>query len=413
MRAAIPTPVENEIPLRGEHVSLSKDDIISPTNYDSPQEDAALDSREPISMTPRTIASRKENLSNRLKVYEDPIGVDTEISTAPQVTSRATVLEELPINEPPICQPRLSPNFPLLAEERETPHYHRKWINVEAVASRDSDSEKIDNPFLMRRILESGIVRVKAGTLDVHGFRKLQALIRGNEDIWEDGVKFDELLLPLLENIESPNDLRSNGVGKGQDLKTQVLMTIRLLQQHQPKYFSAYYPRALCAITLARKHHNSTSHIVCGLEETSETIVSQCDPLPSLDAVLDLLETEPREESDTISMGLYVLAGLLHRVSSLSSSKIDATCKLSTSTQQNLRLGNVAAGCLRNTNPDVRRAVVEFVLELYDIVGDKGEFWNLIGGLGEDHRSLITYYLARREKAYGRSGPGSGPLVAV
>ncbi len=373
----------------------------------NPLEDAVAPGRpQIISMTPRAIASKKENSASRLQVYEDPVGRSSESPAAPLATTRPSVLEELPINEPPISQPLLSSNYPLLAEESESPLYHRKWINIETAARRVSESDKIENPYLMRRMLESGIVRIKAGTLDAHGFRKLQALIRGREDIWEDGVKFDELLLPLLENLESPNVTDpKNGVGRAQDLKTQVLMTVRLLQQYQPKLFSAHYPRALCAIILARQHHNSTSHIVCGLEETSELIVAQCDPLPSMDAVLDLLEVEPHDDSNTLFMSLYVLAGLLHRVTALASSKPDPTAEY-TFSHQDVRLGHVGASCLRNTNPDVRRAVVEFILELHDAVRDKARFWSLIDGVGEDHRSLITYYLARREKAYARTERG-------
>lgn len=375
-----------------------------------PKGDAASEKPQRISMTPRAIVSKKENPTSRLKVYEDPVGRSSESPIPSQASSRPSVLEELPINEPPISQSLLSPNYPLLAEESESPLYHRKWINIETAARRVSDSDKIDNPYLMRRMLESGIVRIKAGTLDAHGFRKLQALIRGREDIWEDGVKFDELLLPLLENLESPPTVNEakTGVGRAQDLKTQVLVTVRLLQQYQPKHFAAHYPRTLCAIILARRHHNSTSHIVCGLEETSETIVAQCDPLSSLDAVLDLLEVEPADDSDTLFMSLYVLAGLLHRVSSVASTaNPDHARDERTSPHQKVRLGNVAASCLRNTNPDVRRAVVEFVLELHDVVGDKERFWSLIDGVGEDHRSLITYYLARREKAFGRTERGA------
>lgn len=398
---------------------LSKDAPLVPDgpfadNAHLPEDSVAPEKPQRISMTPRALASRKENPTLRLKVYEDPVGRGSESPFSSQSATRPSVLEELPINEPPISQPHLSPDYPLLAEESESPLYHRKWINIETAARRVNDSDKIDNPYLMRRMLESGILRIKAGTLDAHGFRKLQALIRGQEDIWEEGVKFDELLLPLLENLESPNlNDSKTGAGRAQDLKTQILVTVRLLQQYQPKQFSAHYPRTLCAIILARRHQNSTSHIVCGLEETSETIVAQCDPLPSLGAVLDLLEAEPHENSDILFMSLYVLAGLLHRISSsltsLSSSSSSSKLNMQdeqTFSQQKIRLGTVAASCLRNTNPDVRRAVVEFVLELHDAVKDKETFWSLIDGVGEDHRSLITYYLARREKIHARSDRG-------
>ena len=397
-------------------------------NADVPQGHSPPGRPQRISMTPRPISSKKETLNPRLKVYEDPSGGAETITTSPSIM-RPTVLEELPVNEPPIYQPRLASNYPLLAEEADSPLYHRKWINVENAARHVSDSDKTENPYLMRRILDSAIAGVRAGTLDVHKFRKLQALIRSEEDIWEEGVKFDELLQPLLENLESPtigNDLRPSSTSARvyEQIQTQVLMTIRLLQQHQPQYFSAYYSRALCAVILARKHHHSTSHIVCGLEETSETIVAQCDPAPCIDAVLDILETETETEistaastDGTLFMGLYVLAGLLHRVCSLApqpSSTTTLTASISASSpkpcrhhlptalnqQQQFRLGHLATRYLRNTNPDIRRAVIEFALELHDSVAEAGldGFWKLVGGASEDQRSLITYYLARRER---------------
>lgn len=397
-----------------------------------PQEDVAEGGDQHIPVI-RASGSKKE-ANARLKVYEDPSREGAKVTVTSPPATRSTILEELPVNEPAINLPSIVSNYPpLLAEEGESPLYHRKWINVESAARRISDSDRTENPYLMRRILDGGISRVRAGTLEVHGFRKLQALIRSRDDIWEDGVKFDELLQPLLENLESPN--MENGEGKparAQDqIKTQVLMTIRLLQQNQPKYFSRYYSQALCAIILARKHHHPTSHIVCGLEETSESIVAQCDPEPCIDAVLDLLETEARAPSDgTLFTGLYVLAGLLHRVcstsptkplSSPSSSSSSSTFSNTSSSPlksqstplatrlpptQQARLGHLAARCLSDTNPDIRRAVIEFALELHDVVGGgegTGNFWRLVKGASEDQRSLITYYLVRRERGYGGS----------
>lgn len=395
----------------------------SPT-YDIPYESISPvkrnDTRTPLpeneqrNITPRT-SNKKENPAIRLKVYEDPSGEGPEIpATSPSIT-RSTVLEELPVNEPAVHQPRNLSDHPQ-AEESETPF--RKRINAEAAARRTSDSDRTENPYLLRRILESGITRVRAGTLDVHGFRKLQALIRDGEDIWEGGVKFDELLQPLLENLEFPNTNDTNTSSKlspsnarSQDqIKTQVLMTIRLLLQNQPKYFSAYYSQALCAIILARKYHQPTSHIVCGLEETSETIVAQCDPGPCIDAVLDLLETETSASGDgTLFMGLYVLASLLHRIPSTTPPSASPNSPQKPHTNalaqtQQTRLGQLVARCISDTNPDIRRAVIEFALELHDSVQETGGFWKLVDGASEDQRSLITYYLARRERVYAGLG---------
>ena len=449
----IPRP--NGITSTGNHdAETLKDEVCRPitnspdgdlpraSDDDVPQEVPADESDHRMPVT-RALGSKKET-NTRLKVYEDPSGEGAKVTVTSPPASRSTILEELPVNEPAVNLPSIMSNYPpLLAEEGESPLYHRKWINVETAARHVSDSDRTENPYLMRRILDGGITRVRAGTLEVHGFRKLQALIRSREDIWEEGVKFDELLQLLLENLESPKvesvfgeSVDGKPVRAQDQIKTQVLMTIRLLQQNQPKYFSRYHSQALCSIILARKHHHSTSHMVCGLEETSETIVAECDPEPCINAVLDLLETEtPAPNDGTLFTGLYVLAGLLHRVCSNSTNKALSSPSSSSSTstfsnpwspqkspstafatllspRQQTRLGHLAASFLSDTNPDIRRAVVEFALELHDAVGGgegAGSFWRLLKGASEDQRSLITYYLVRREKGYGaNAGVGRG-----
>lgn len=377
----------------------------------------------------------------KLRVYEDPSGegLDTTIchpSTRP--SAKFNVLEELPINEPAAYQhPHIGP---LLAEETDKSGYHKDWKEQVKVEGR-SIGDKNDNPYLMRRILASGITRLRAGTLDVHGFRRLQGLIRDRGDIWEEGVKFDELLELLLETLESPN--RNDSIApnaRAQDqLKAQVLMTIRLLLRKDVKYFSKHYPRALTALISARTHHVSTSHIVSGLEEVSEMIVEKCEPIQCIEAVLDLLETDILRTYQTIYMALYALAGLLQRVypnnrsashltvpssipsppepepepehhdqrqlqhSPLSTSRTrrvrsTSPSKSRISHSQKVRLGKTAAHFLSDTNPEIRRAGVEFTLKLYDAVGEEGGFWNLLD-TNSDQRNLITYYLLRRDRS--------------
>ncbi len=359
------------------------------------------DKDQRISMSPRAINSRKENLSFKsqyaheprpLKVYEDPVNeLSNGHSYPPPLLHNLRALDELPVNES--TKNRQALDHLLLAEEPQTPEYHQKWLALEAAERRRiSASENIENPRMARKILDSGIERIRARTLDVHGFRKLQALIRTARDsIWEDGYKFDELITPLMEYLESPDNEAALRSGKAQDLKTQGLVTVRLLLQHQPKHFSGYYSRALTAVLTARKHYNSTSYIVCGLEETAESVVQECDPPLCVESIMDLLaeqDTADAAETKTISMALYVLAGLLHR-----GQEENSTMRLTS--HQEFKLGSTAARFLADTNPDIRRAVIEFVLEFHDTV-DHDRFWELVAGGRDDHRSLITYYLARK-----------------
>lgn len=375
-----------------------------------------------------------KDTNTKLRVYEDPSGEALDPTIAPPSTkpsAKFNVLEELPINEPATYQPpRIGPLF---AEVTDKSGYHKNWKEQVKVEGR-SVSDRNDNPYLMRRILASGITRLRAGTLDVHGFRRLQGLIRDSEDVWDEGVKFDELLELLLETLESPNrndSIATNARAQDQ-LKAQVLMTIRLLLRREVKYFSTYYPRALTALISARKHHISTSHIVSGLEEVSEMIVEKCDPIECISSVLDLLETDILRTYQTIYMALHALSGLLQRMypssrpvshltipnipppelepehhqrqqspsSASRTRRVRSTSpsKSCISHSQKVRLGKKAAHFLSDTNPEIRRAGVDFTLKLYDAVGEEGGFWSLMD-TNSDQRNLITYYLLRRERS--------------
>jgi CLIP-associating protein 1/2 len=238
-------------------------------------------------------------------------------------------------------------------------------------------------------MLDNGITKIRARNLDVHGYRKLQGLIKEHDNIFKDETKFDDLLLALLDSLEAPNEERRTALGRPLDLKTQVLVTTRLMFAHNKLYFSAYYPRAMSAVISARKYYDSKDHIVSGLEETSEDIAGACDPGDVIDAILDVLETEERNEAGyrTISMGIYVLSGLLHRLNTRKMTMEKADLK---------RLGKLAFRSIRDTHPDIRRAVIDYCLELRDMVEPEEDFWPMINDSVEDYRALLTYYIVRR-----------------
>ncbi len=315
------------------------------------------------------VASAEARPEETLKVFEDPLP-KSEMITSPELFPSPNVLEELPVNKTKTNS---------LESEGKTVNSPGKNINVVSG----------------RRLLDSGIVRVRARTLDIHGFRKLQGLIRNQDDIWGDGAKFDELLLPLLETLEEPND--ESKPAKALDLKTQVLVTVQLMLKHQPKFFSTTYPRALCAILIARKYFQSTSHIVYGLGEMSKLIAKRCEPEDCINAVLDLLETETSEihESSTLFMGMSVLESLLYRYAVPGKSN-------ELTSEQEVRMGNLATRCLAANSPDIRRAVLQYILQLNDCMSDERHIWKLLGPACEDYRDLITYYVAKRADTKAR-----------
>lgn len=385
--------------------------VVSPILRSPNRRHSRNNSEDQSSMIPSPIARRSippSEISNAdsLKVYEDPeppASTDAVTSSSggwsPNVsfpTPKASVLEELPVNEP--TTPGHRDNKPLSAPDRAplnalspggTENTHRRWGKAESVEKRRSISPRSKDPAKAREMIDKGITRIRAKALDVHGYRKLQGLIKYHDAIFTDEAKYDEMLLALLDALEAPGDDKRSPLGRPLDLKTQILVTIRLMFTYNRTYFSAYYPRVMTALVNTRKQYELTNHIVSGLEETAEDIVAACRPPDVIDAVLDLIETEEQDEKGyrAVTMGIYVLTGLLRRLNKnrvyLSQPELE-------------RFGKFANKSLTQPQPDIRRAITEFCVELHEMVNNDEVFWRMIDSPVGDHRNLLTYFIARK-----------------
>lgn len=360
------------------------------------------------SLPPAFSGTNESQSLDTLQIYEDPespagnkesIGVVDNSQLSPKTSrtpAKSTPLEELPLNEPatlPNRKPNQLPETPKLQLPTTPPmapttdNTHRRWKKVEGLERKRSLSPRSKDPLRAGDMIDRGLNKIRAGAIDVHGYRKFQSLLRYHDSIVNNESKYSEILLALLETIEAPDGERP--IGRSLDLKTQVLVTIRILLALNRQFFATYYARAMTAIITARKHYESTNHIVSGLEETSEDIVGACNPPEVIDAVVNLLETEEQtpEGCRIVSMGTYILSDLLRRLN-------DKDMILTETELQ--RLGMFVRQNLRNPQPDVRRAVIEFCLELHDMVKPEEVFWSMVSSPVEDVRPLLTYYIMRK-----------------
>ena len=275
--------------------------------------------------------------------------------------------------------------------DKDTITHKHTWSNKELAERRRSISPRSKDPEEARKLLAKGIDRIKSRSIDDHGYRKLQGLINYHDDIFQEKQKYDEMLLALLNALETPNTERRAPLGRRFDNKFQILVTVRLMFIHNRKYFAAYFPRAMSALLIARRNFESRNHIVSGLEEIAQDITAACNPLDVVDAVMDVLETEERDErgNRTVAMGLHILSGLSARMRAL---------KTPLEPQQENRMAKLALTCLREPTSIVRRAVIEYCLELKRVITPEARFFRLVTGDGEDLKNLITYYAANSAK---------------
>ncbi|KAI8155897.1 Protein STU1 [Colletotrichum sp. SAR 10_86] len=294
---------------------------------------------------------------NGLKVFEDPFTEDQPVEKS---SPTGPVLEDKPVNEIPTPAP----------------------INGEV----NGAPETPDKARQTSKLLESGVTRVKAKSLDVHGFRKLQSIIRDGKAVFTD-EKFEALLRGLFEYLESP--LATLAPEKVQDVKAQILATIKLLLKKERDNFQPHVSRGLESLVETRSAYDSRARIVSGLELLSEELVALGDPHEIVVVMTKQLqgkEDNSVEGSRCLATGLHVLKELLDKRTGFVPSESELA-----------QLAGLAGRCLESTDSGVRMGAVQLCVALHSRIGD-GAFWELIKGAKDDPKNLITYYIAKRQR---------------
>lgn len=377
--------------------------------------------------------SDAQAVAEPVQIYEDPFSEQAFADS--NVAPAKPVLEELPINErsnerastpdlptaPNLTQSTRSneQNIALGPPGPSTPSRTPRKPNGEATASGRPDAETLRS----RRLLASGIERIRGKTLDAHGFRRVQDLVKTGGDIWGDeSQRYGELLLALLDYLETPNEaLKAVAKGNTQNLKTQVLATVRAMMALYRREAQPYAARALCGVLASRRWERDSEHLAQEMEKACEGMVGMVDVEEGIGAVVDVVESMGAPQSPSSSASSSGGGGDMPPPP-LSASKDGEdgarngrTVVLSLSVLDQLlqeagrkgvdvppgmtqRLGQLAVRFLHDGDADVRRADLEFCLALHERFGGEG-FWKAVVGVKEMHLNLITYYLARRGRA--------------
>ncbi|EFQ33208.1 hypothetical protein CGRA01v4_08742 [Colletotrichum graminicola] len=296
--------------------------------------------------------------SNGLKVFEDPFVDDKTTANANIIIP---VLEDKAVNE--VSAPATNGHFDVNGS-----------LQTPEKASQTS------------KLLESGVTRVKAKSLDVHGFRKLQTIIKDNKAVFSD-EKFEALLCGLFEYLEAP--LESLAPERVQDVKAQILATIKLLLKRERDNFQPHVSRGLESLVATRSAYDARTRIVSGLELLAEELVALGDPHEIVVVMVKLLQSKQDssiEGSRCLATGLHVLKELLDKRTGFTPSEGELA-----------QLGGLAGRCIESTDSGVRMGAVQLCVALHSRIGD-GPFWELIKGAKDDPKNLITYYIAKKQR---------------
>lgn len=321
-----------------------------------------------------------------VQIYEDPIAHD-EAET--QVNAERQVLSELPVNE------NVRVQSPTHSVDSHTSPAGSPIRHMDSRSPEQDRSEALRN----RRLLVSGIERIRTRALDAHGFRRVQDLAKCQLDIWDNGTKYDELMSVLLDYLRSfPSDGRLNQLppSKSAGLKIQALSVVRTLLTLQRKYAPAWHANALNAVLATRQA--AESNVVSDIERTIDEIVKLAsNPTSCIETINENLSSSPPASEDSpgsaraTALSLNTLRALLL---SSRSHKMDVSVETATA------LAHTAARFLEHADAEVRKSDVELACEVFSRFGDdKATFWGEFKGVEEGRLGLLTYYIARRERA--------------
>lgn len=344
---------------RGEHAIPKMVNMeSSATIVAEPQTEYA---RSPVSPNIPKITLDRQPLeeSPPLKIYEDPGVVQHQSPKA----ATPPVLEDKPVNEDVAKLQRA--NGQVAFEQPPSPEKTRQ----------------------NSRLLDSGISKIKAKSLETHGFRKLQSLIRDPQTEFTDD-KFEAVVVGLFDYLADPLDNLPED--KVPDVKAQVLTTLKMLLKKERDNFQPHVSKGLEALLLTRAAYDSRAHVVSGLELLADELVAignAPEIVVVLSAQMSKVNDSEKEGCRTLSMGLHVLKEMLDAKSDM----------YSPSDKELEQLFELAGRCLESADSGVRMDAVKFCVALHGLVG-KERFWAGVGGVKDDPKSLITYYIAKGQR---------------
>ncbi|RKU45793.1 suppressor of tub2 mutation [Coniochaeta pulveracea] len=326
-------------------------------------------------------------LTTPVKVYENP-------ASQPRSETPVQVFED-PSNEGHET-PKPSPIAANVLEDRPVNEDAGNHMRTEHIQDGERNGISSSPPLSPEkakqngRLLDSGVNKLKAKTIDAHSLRKIQSIIRDSAGGSKSAVftddRTDALITTLFDFLESP--LGNLLPAKVQDVKAQTLMTINLLLKKMRDSFQPHVSRGLESIIRCRAAYDVRTHIVPGLEKLASDLVLLGDAA-EITAVLSQMLDQSDLSDASVCLGLRTLA---QTITAKTSPFVPSDTELNT-------LAGLAGRCLSSGDSNVRREAIELCIALHGAVGEK-KFWEMLKGVdvGDDAKSLVTYYIEKRRR---------------
>lgn len=325
----------------------------------------------------RATSPKVERHYSPLQVYEDEMETSNSRASPESSARHATVLEERPNEQimPPIHS---MTSTQLVKKTLSSP------VKVTISKHTMIELEKA------RHLMNEGMAKARSMSLNGQGFRTLQQLFKDHPETFRGSVSFSTFFCALLHYLEASVDRLSHLTEphRVQDLKVQVLITVRLSLHQPPEKFLAHVPDALCAIVRARDIPDAGFNFIQNLEETAQDMYRWGWGDKCVEAVLMLVEEgESQLGKWGRFMGFMVLGGCL----------AEREGREPLTPEILRRVSGQAARYLSDEDTDLRRGMTACCVGLHSAMGPRSGFWHLLEPAGEQACRVVAYYIARTQ----------------
>ncbi|GAB7356797.1 hypothetical protein MBLNU459_g7683t1 [Dothideomycetes sp. NU459] len=378
-------------------------------------------------------------VEEEFQIHEDPFSAPvTAHQTSSPSPQETRVLNELPVNES--SQSATSPSASAVSGSMDGDGSASPLTN--GVKSPSLSPESKADVLRSRKLLTSGIERIRGRTLDTHGFRKVLELVKSSESGHIFGFsgetrRFDDLCGALLDYIIEPSELIGGTARHSQDLKRQATTILKFILNLQlapyNKWISTgrWLQRALTGMFDARRGVEGLGLLVKDIEALSTDIVARIrvesgekavatwlehdnaetddDAAPENEPVEPMQDARSKSRTRATAFALRTLAALLAKTTTTT------TTTAASSVDINTRVAVIAATRIRSRDAEVRKAAVELATQLHaswpmptgEDNAAKDDFWILLdkSGVQESARNLIVAFLESLNLAHGDLRP--------
>lgn len=407
-------PVHNNSP---KAAKLASPRGLTPDRRDTPQPEPPVNPRSRQGSPLKTFSAPAEQ-EEEVRIYEDPF--TASISEAPAEVGAPSVLTELPVNNqsPPTGADEMPTNG-VLPTHNEDP--------LSPPLSPQSKAEKMRS----RKLLQSGIQRIRARTLDTHGYRKVLELTRtvdptdlfGNSEDSQPPRLYTDLFLSLCEFLSTTPGatpiIPDRPLRPAAEVKRQAFALLRgllrsaspLLQSWTSSSSSALVVRALSAALESRRFISDPGLPAKDAEQVAGDCIALAPARSSRAAIASFIEARVNAAPDAAFSFPEPVgpadADPSAKATALALRALRDVLRLPTS--DDMEVPAVMAKVLRAVDAETRKAAVEVAVELYRSwdQGDKDGFWKVLdkqGELPEGMKNLVVYFVARREGSVGPNG---------